>query len=112
MLIGAVVIVPIGLAEAGAQLFSPAILPAALARRAAVERASLFARNVRHAPVADAHRRRAHELGSGARRSVRAVCFSARRLSWIQWAAIASVMAASAGSAATSRDSVPQLLPD
>ncbi len=40
------------------------------------------------------------------------LCFLAERLSWIQWAAIASIMAASAGSAATSRDAVPQLLPD
>jgi inner membrane transporter RhtA len=38
--------------------------------------------------------------------------FLGEKLSWIQWAAIACVMAASAGSAATSRESTPQLLPD
>jgi inner membrane transporter RhtA len=40
------------------------------------------------------------------------LCFLGEHLSSIQWAAIASIMAASAGSAATSRDAAPQLLPD
>jgi threonine/homoserine efflux transporter RhtA len=33
-------------------------------------------------------------------------------LSWVQWAAIASIMAASAGCAATSRTDSLRLLPD
>jgi inner membrane transporter RhtA len=40
------------------------------------------------------------------------LAFLHERLSMVQWAAIASIMAASAGSAATSRTAVPQLLPD
>ncbi len=70
MVVGAVVIVPIGVAEAGAHLLSPAILPAALRCGAAVERAALFAGNDGHAATADTNRRRAHEPGSRARRPV------------------------------------------
>jgi inner membrane transporter RhtA len=40
------------------------------------------------------------------------LCFLGESLTWVQWAALASIMAASAGSAATSRAAVPALLPD
>jgi inner membrane transporter RhtA len=38
--------------------------------------------------------------------------FLGESLTWIQWTAVASIVAASAGSAATSRDSIAQSLPD
>jgi inner membrane transporter RhtA len=40
------------------------------------------------------------------------LCFLGERLGWVQWAAIASIMAASAGSAVTGRTATPQLLPE
>ncbi len=48
-LIGAVFIVPIGVAHSGTLLFSPAILPCRCRRSVAVERVALFAGNVRDA---------------------------------------------------------------
>ena len=44
--------------------------------------------------------------------AVAGLLFLGESLSWVQWAAIASIMAASAGSAATGRDAVPSSLPD
>jgi inner membrane transporter RhtA len=44
--------------------------------------------------------------------AVAGLLFLGESLSWIQWAAIASIMVASAGSAATGRDAIPSSLPD
>ena len=71
--IGALVIIPFGLAQAGAALLDPGLLPIACAVALLVERAAVFAGDVRaHAP-ADAHLRRAHERRAGARRALRLV---------------------------------------
>ncbi|HEY1313581.1 MAG TPA: hypothetical protein VGE92_06880, partial [Steroidobacteraceae bacterium] len=44
--------------------------------------------------------------------AVSGLLFLGEHLSWMQWAAIFGIMAASAGSAATSKAGTPQLLPD
>jgi inner membrane transporter RhtA len=111
MLIGAIVIVPIGIAQSGAQLLSPAILPTAfgvaLLSSALPYSLEMFA--MPRLPTRTVGVLMSLDPAMGA---LSGLCFLGERLSWIQWAAIASVMAASAGSAATSRTSVPQLLPD
>jgi inner membrane transporter RhtA len=111
MLIGAVVIVPIGIAAAGTRLFLPAILPAALgiALLSSALPYSLEMFAMPRLPTRTVGVLMSLDPAMGA---VSGLFFLGERLSWIQWAAIASVMAASAGSAATSRAAVPQLLPD
>jgi inner membrane transporter RhtA len=111
MLIGAIVIVPIGIAEAGPRLLSPAILPAAfciaLLSSALPYSLEMFA--MPRLPTRTVGVLMSLDPAMGA---LSGLCFLGERLTWIQWAAIAAVMAASAGSAATSRAAVPQLLPD
>jgi inner membrane transporter RhtA len=111
MLIGAIVIVPIGIAEAGTRLLSPAILPAALSiallSSALPYSLEMFA--MPRLPTRTVGVLMSLDPAMGA---LSGLCFLGERLSWIQWGAIAAVMAASAGSAATSRATVPQLLPD
>jgi inner membrane transporter RhtA len=111
MLIGAVVIVPIGIAEAGTRLLSPAILPAALSiallSSALPYSLEMFA--MPRLPTRTVGVLMSLDPAMGA---LSGLFFLGERLSWIQWAAIAGVMAASAGSAATSRAPAPQLLPD
>jgi inner membrane transporter RhtA len=111
MLIGAIVIVPIGVAEAGTRLLSPAILPAALSiallSSALPYSLEMFA--MPRLPTRTVGVLMSLDPAMGA---LSGLCFLGERLSWIQWGAIAAVMAASAGSAVTSRATVPQLLPD
>lgn len=111
MLVGAIVIVPIGVAEAGAQLLSPAILPAALcvALLSSALPYSLEMMAMPRLPTRTVGVLMSLDPALGA---LSGLCFLGERLSWIQWTAIASIMAASAGSAATGRDAVPQMLPD
>ena len=111
MVIGALVIVPIGAAEAGAHLLSAAILPAALgvALLSSAVPYSLEMLAMPRLPTRTVGVLMSLDPALGA---LSGLCFLGERLSWIQWAAIASIMAASAGSAATSRDAEPQLLPD
>jgi inner membrane transporter RhtA len=111
MLIGAIVIVPIGIAESGTRLLAPAILPAAfviaLLSSALPYSLEMFA--MPRLPTRTVGVLMSLDPAMGA---LSGLCFLGERLSWVQWAAIAGVMAASAGSAATSRAAVPQLLPD
>jgi inner membrane transporter RhtA len=111
MLIGALVIVPIGAAQAGAHLLSPAILPAALgiALLSSAIPYSLEMLAMPRLPTRTVSVLMSLDPALGA---LSGLCFLAERLSWMQWAAIASIMAASMGSAATSRTDVPQLLPE
>lgn len=111
MLIGAVVIVPIGVAQAGVQLFSPAILPTALAV-ALLSSALPYSLEMMAMPRLPTRTVGVLMSLDPAMGAVSGLCFLGERLSWLQWAAIASIMAASAGSAATSRTATPQLLPD
>ena len=111
MLIGAIVIVPIGAAQAGMQLLSPAILPAALgvALLSSAIPYSLEMLAMPRLPTRTVGVLMSLDPAMGA---VSGLLFLGESLSWIQWAAIASIMVASAGSAATSRDAVPASLPD
>jgi inner membrane transporter RhtA len=111
MVVGAIVIVPIGVAQAGAQLVSPAILPVALtvALLSSALPYSLEMLAMPRLPTRTVGVLMSLDPALGA---LSGLCFLGEHLSWVQWAAIASIMAASAGSAATSRTDVPQLLPD
>jgi len=111
MVVGAMVIVPFGAAQAGAQLFSPAILPVALtvALLSSALPYSLEMLAMPHLPTRTVGVLMSLDPAFGA---LSGLCFLGEHLSWIQWAAIASIMAASAGSAATSRTDTPQLLPE
>jgi inner membrane transporter RhtA len=113
MVVGALVVVPIGVAQAGAQLFSPAILPAALgvALLSSALPYSLEMLAMPRLPTRTVGVLMSLDPALGA---LSGLIFLSERLSWIQWAAIASIMAASAGSAATSRPepSVIAGLPD
>ena len=111
MVVGAIVIVPIGLVQGGAHLFSPAILPAALgvALLSSALPYSLEMLAMPRLPTRTVGVLMSLDPALGA---LSGLCFLGERLTWLQWAAIASIMAASAGSAATSRTDMPQLLPD
>ncbi len=111
MLIGAIVIVPIGAVQAGAHLLSPAILPAALgvALLSSAVPYSLEMLAMPRLPTRTVGVLMSLDPALGA---LSGLCFLAERLTWMQWAAIAGIMAASMGSAATSRTDTPQLLPE
>lgn len=111
MLIGAIVIVPVGIVQSGAQLFSPAILPTALgvALLSSALPYSLEMLAMPRLPTRSVGVLMSLDPALGA---LSGLCFLGEHLSWIQWLAIASVMAASAGSAATSRRADPRLLPE
>ena len=111
MVIGAVVIVPFGAAQAGWQLFSPAILPTALAV-AVLSSALPYSLEMLAMPRLPTRTVGVLMSLDPAFGALSGLCFLGEHLSWIQWAAIASIMAASAGSAATSRTGTPQLLPE
>ena len=111
MLVGAIVIVPIGAVQAGAQLLSPAILPAALGV-AVLSSALPYSLEMLAMPRLPTRTVGVLMSLDPALGAVSGLCFLGERLTWLQWAAIASIMAASAGSAATSRTDMPQLLPD
>ena len=111
MLIGAVMIVPIGAASAGWQLLSPAILPAAIGV-ALLSSAMPYSLEMLAMPRLPTRTFGVLMSLDPALGALAGLWFLGESLTWIQWAAIASIMAASAGSAATGRDAVPALLPD
>jgi inner membrane transporter RhtA len=111
MLIGAMVILPIGVAESGAQLLSLAILPTALAV-ALLSSAVPYSLEMLAMPRLPTRTVGVLMSLDPAFGALSGLCFLGEKLTWIQWTAIASIMIASAGSAATSRDTTPQLLPD
>jgi inner membrane transporter RhtA len=105
-LIGAIVIVPIGFAQSGVQLLSPAVLPAAagiaLLSSALPYSLEMFA--MPRVPTRTFGVLMSLDPAFGA---LSGLCFLGEHLTLIQWAAIASIMAASAGSA-----SMSGLMPD
>jgi inner membrane transporter RhtA len=105
-LVGALVIVPIGIAHAGVALFSPGLLPAgcAVALLSSALPYSLEMYALRRLPTRTFGVLMSLSPALGA---LSGLCFLAERLSAIQWAAIASIMLASGGSAATSRPPPP-----
>jgi inner membrane transporter RhtA len=111
MVVGAVAIVPIGIAQCGAQLFAPAILPTALGV-ALLSSALPYSLEILAMPRLPTRTVGVLMSLNPALGALSGLCFLGERLSWSQWAAIAGIMAASAGSAATSRDAAPRSLPD
>jgi len=101
-LVGALVIVPVGIAHAGTALFSPALLPVGCAV-ALLSSALPYSLEMYALPRLPTRTFGVLMSLSPALGALSGLCFLAERLSAIQWAAIASIMLASGGSAATSR---------
>jgi inner membrane transporter RhtA len=106
MWVGAVMIVPIGLAENGAHLFAPAILPAAIGM-ALISSALPYSLEMIAMP-----RIATRTLGvllslDPALGAVSGLIFLRESLSWLQWAAIICIMVASAGSATSQAPPLP-----
>ena len=98
--IGAVMIVPIGLAHSGAQLFAPSLLPAAFAV-AVLSSALPYSLEMYAMPRIPTRTFGVLMSLNPALGAVSGLIFLGEMLSLVQWAAIASIVAASAGSAAT-----------
>jgi inner membrane transporter RhtA len=111
MVVAAIVIVPIGVAQAGTHLFSPAILPAALGM-ALLSSALPYSLEMLAMPRLPTRTVGVLMSLDPALGALSGLFFLGEHLSWIQWSAVACIMAASGGSAATSRDAALQLLPD
>jgi len=107
-LVGAAIIAPIGVAQAGAALLSPAILPAAcgVALLSSALPYSLEMYALTRLPTRTFGVLMSAEPALAA---LSGLCFLGERLTAIQWAAIASIMIASGGSAATSEPDLPPL---
>ncbi|HEX3915288.1 MAG TPA: EamA family transporter [Steroidobacteraceae bacterium] len=97
---GAMMIVPIGYAHSGMQLFSPAILPAAAAV-AVLSSALPYSLEMFAMPRIPTRTFGVLMSLNPALGAVSGLIFLGEMLSWVQWAAIASIVAASAGSALT-----------
>jgi inner membrane transporter RhtA len=106
--VAAVVVAPIGVVQAGGSLFQPAILPTALGvailSSALPYSLEMFA--LTRIPTRTFGVLMSAEPALGA---LSGLMFLHERLSVIQWAAIASIMAASAGSAAMSGPAAPTI---
>jgi inner membrane transporter RhtA len=98
--IGAVMIVPIGFAHSGATLFAPAILPLALAV-AVLSSALPYSLEMYALPRIPTRTFGVLMSLNPALGAVAGLLFLDETLTLIQWAAIVSIVAASAGSAAT-----------
>jgi inner membrane transporter RhtA len=98
--IGASVIVPIGVAHSGTQLFSPAILPIAIAV-AVLSSALPYSLEMFAMPRIPTRTFGVLMSLNPALGALSGLIFLGESLTLIQWAAIASIVAASAGSAAT-----------
>jgi inner membrane transporter RhtA len=107
-LIGALVIAPIGLVQAGGALFNPAVLPAAfgVAVLSSALPYSLEMFALTRIPTRTFGVLMSAEPALGA---LSGLVYLHERLSVIQWAAIVSIMAASAGSAATGGTAAPPI---
>jgi inner membrane transporter RhtA len=108
MLVGAAMIVPIGLAENGVHLFAPALLPAGIGV-ALVSSALPYSLEMIAMPRISTRTLGVLMSLDPALGAVSGLVFLGESLSWLQWAAIVCIMAASAGSATSQ---APQPLPD
>jgi inner membrane transporter RhtA len=104
--IGALVIIPFGVAQAGAALLDPRILPAACA---VALLSSALPYSLEMYALTRLPTRTFGVLMSGepALGALSGWCFLHEHLSLVQWAAVASIMLATAGSAITSRRAAP-----
>jgi inner membrane transporter RhtA len=110
-LVGAILIVPLGIGQAGMALLSPSILPAACAV-ALLSTALPYSLEMYALTRLPTRTFGVLMSGDPALGAVSGLIFLGEKLSSIQWAAIASIMLASAGSAYTSRRSLQSSLPD
>jgi inner membrane transporter RhtA len=110
-LVGAVVIVPIAVSQAGVRLLSPSLLPAALAvallSSALPYSLEMFA--LTRLPTRTFGVLMSLDPALGA---LAGLCLLGEQLTLLQWAAIGSIILASAGSAATSTPALRTSLPD
>jgi inner membrane transporter RhtA len=110
-LVGAVVIVPIAVSQVGVRLLSPSLLPAALAvallSSALPYSLEMFA--LTRLPTRTFGVLMSLDPALGA---LAGLCLLGEQLTLLQWAAIGSVILASAGSAATSTPALRTSLPD
>jgi inner membrane transporter RhtA len=109
--VGAIVIVPIGIGHAGAALLSPALLPAAIAV-ALLSTALPYSLEMYALTRLPTRTFGVLMSGDPALGALSGLIFLGEKLSVVQWAAIASIMVASAGSALTSRSVSRPVLPD
>jgi inner membrane transporter RhtA len=109
--IGAAMIVPIGLAHSGAQLFAPSLLPVAVAV-AVLSSALPYSLEMYAMPRIPTRTFGILMSLNPALGAVSGLIFLGEMLSVVQWAAIASIVAASAGSAATREPVSADSLPD
>jgi inner membrane transporter RhtA len=109
--IGAVMIVPIGLAHSGVQLFSPSLLPAAVGV-AVLSSALPYSLEMYAMPRIPTRTFGVLMSLNPALGAVAGLIFLGEMLSVVQWGAIASIVAASAGSAATREMASADSLPD
>jgi inner membrane transporter RhtA len=98
--IGALMIVPIGFAQSGAALLAPAILPLAIGV-AVLSSALPYSLEMYAMPRIPIRTFGVLMSLNPALGAVAGLIFLNETLSWVQWAAIASIVVASAGSAAT-----------
>jgi inner membrane transporter RhtA len=110
-LVGAILIVPLGIGQAGMALLSPSILPAACAV-ALLSTALPYSLEMYALTRLPTRTFGVLMSGDPALGALSGLIFLGEKLSSIQWAAIASIMLASAGSAYTSRRSLQPSLPD
>jgi inner membrane transporter RhtA len=111
MVVGAIVTVPIGIAEAGRQLLVPSIWPAALAV-ALLSSALPYSLEMLAMPRLPTKTVGVLMSLDPALGALSGLLFLGERLSLIQWLAIASIVIASAGSAASSGAAAAPRLPD
>ena len=109
--IGSLVIVPIGIVDSGAALLSPGIMPAAIAV-AVLSTALPYSLEMYALTRLPTRTFGVLMSGDPALGALSGLVFLGERLSFVQWAAIASIVAASAGSAYSSRGTAPTRLPD
>lgn len=109
--VGALIVVPVGIAHAGSELLTPAIWPAALGLAVL---SSALPYSLEMYALTRIPTRTFGVLMSGdpALAALSGLAFLGEKLSAVQWAAVACIVLASAGSAATSRDAAPAVLPD
>jgi inner membrane transporter RhtA len=107
-LVGAALIAPLGIAQAGASLLAPALLPAALgvALLSSAVPYSLEMYALTRLPTRTFGVLMSAEPALGA---LSGLCFLGEHLTAVQWVAIGSIMIASGGSAATSGPSLPAI---
>jgi inner membrane transporter RhtA len=109
--IAAIVIVPVGFEHAGTALLSPALLPIGCAM-AIVSSALPYSLEMYALTRLPARTFGVLMSGDPALGALAGMAFLGETLSMVQWFAIASIMVASAGSAATTRRPQPAPLPD